>query len=82
MLPGPHDTAEQLRAVFGRMGFNDAEIVALSGAHSLGRCHPQISGFNGAWTQDPLSFSNQYFAEMLKNYSLVGTQWVSEEGLM
>jgi len=23
----------------GRQGFNDQEIVALSGAHALGRCH-------------------------------------------
>ncbi len=26
------------------MGFNDQEIVALSGAHALGRCHPDRSG--------------------------------------
>lgn len=25
--------------IFYRMGFNDQEIVALSGAHALGRCH-------------------------------------------
>ena len=30
-------SAEGLREVFGRMGFNDQEIVALSGAHALGR---------------------------------------------
>jgi catalase (peroxidase I) len=29
-------TAEGLRKVFNRMGFNDQEIVALSGAHALG----------------------------------------------
>src|SRR5262245_25772796 len=29
--------AEHLRAVFGAMGFGDREIVALSGAHTLGR---------------------------------------------
>ena len=28
------------------MGFNDQEIVALSGAHSLGRCHPDASGYS------------------------------------
>jgi cytochrome c peroxidase len=29
------------------MGFNDQEIVALSGAHALGRCHGDRSGFEG-----------------------------------
>ena len=33
-----------------RMGFNDQEIVALSGAHTLGRCHADRSGFVGPWT--------------------------------
>ena len=32
--------ATHLRTIFGRMGFSDQEIVALSGAHALGRCHP------------------------------------------
>lgn len=57
---GPH-----LRDVFYRMGFNDQEIVALSGAHSLGRCHPDRSGFEGAWTIQPTKFSNTYY-KMLK----------------
>lgn len=33
----PMATAKGLRDVFYRMGFNDREIVALSGAHALGR---------------------------------------------
>lgn len=33
-----------------RMGFNDQEIVALCGAHTLGRCHDDRSGFVGPWT--------------------------------
>jgi cytochrome c peroxidase len=31
--------SDHLRNIFYRMGFNDQEIVALSGAHALGRCH-------------------------------------------
>ncbi|KAL1520610.1 hypothetical protein AB1Y20_022184 [Prymnesium parvum] len=82
LLPGAHDTAEQLRAVFYRMGFNDLEIVALMGAHTLGRCHPQYSGFNGPWTSDPLSFDNQYYVSMLNNsFSYSGSQW-DADGLM
>jgi cytochrome c peroxidase len=34
--------AIHLRTIFNRMGFNDQEIVALSGAHALGRCHPYV----------------------------------------
>jgi len=29
------------------MGFSDREIVALSGGHTLGRCHRTRSGFDG-----------------------------------
>ena len=32
-------------------GFTDQEIVALSGAHALGRCHSTRSGFEGPWTK-------------------------------
>ena len=31
--------ADHLRSIFYRMGFDDREIVVLSGAHALGRCH-------------------------------------------
>lgn len=27
-------------------------------AHSLGRAHPDRSGFDGAWTKEPLIFDN------------------------
>lgn len=43
------------------MGFNDQEIVALSGAHALGRCHTDRSGFEGPWQFSPTTFSNEYF---------------------
>ena len=37
-------TNSGIRDTFYRMGFNDQEIVALSGAHALGRCHTDASG--------------------------------------
>ncbi len=43
---------------WGLRGMTDAEIVALSGAHTLGRCHPERSGFEGPWTENPLVFDN------------------------
>ena len=33
------NTTQHVRDVFYRMGFTDREIVALLGAHALGRCH-------------------------------------------
>ena len=42
-LPDGAQGSEHLRHVFGRMGFSDQEIVALSGAHNLGRCHSDRS---------------------------------------
>lgn len=63
-LPDASQGAAHIRAIFNRMGFNDQEIVALSGAHSLGRCHPDRSGFEGPWSNAPTTFSNLYFQEL------------------
>ena len=41
---GAADAATHLRNVFFRMGFSDAELVALSGAHTLGRAFAERSG--------------------------------------
>eukprot|EP00434_Breviolum_minutum_P044848 symbB.v1.2.040109.t1/scaffold6997.1/size13990/2 len=49
------------------MGFNDQEIVALSGAHGLGACHTDRSGFWGPWTRAPTTVSNEYYRELLEN---------------
>eukprot|EP00949_MAST-11_sp_MAST-11-sp1_P003745 g3745.t1 len=72
-LPDAALGAQHLRDVFYRMGFNDREIVALSGAHTLGRCHKSRSGFDGKWTQDPLAFDNSYFKNLL------GMEWTERK---
>jgi len=64
-LPDGGQGADHIRHVFYRMGFNDQEIVALSGAHALGRCHIDRSGFDGPWTRSPTTFSNSYFKILL-----------------
>mmetsp|Transcript_8499 Transcript_8499/g.13389 ORF Transcript_8499/g.13389 Transcript_8499/m.13389 type:complete len:342 (-) Transcript_8499:213-1238(-) len=66
-------TIAHLRDIFYRQGFNDQEIVALSGAHALGRCHTTRSGYTGPWTRAPTTFSNEYFR------LLVETKWVKKE---
>uniref|UniRef100_A0A7S3VJC5 L-ascorbate peroxidase n=1 Tax=Dunaliella tertiolecta TaxID=3047 RepID=A0A7S3VJC5_DUNTE len=82
LLPAPqHPTSgaavDHLRKVFNRMGFNDQEIVVLSGAHTLGRVKKDRSGLGvdatkytkegpgskggTSWTPDWLKFNNSYF---------------------
>lgn len=77
---GPPTPADHLRAVFYRMGLSDKEIVALSGAHTLGRSRPERSGWGkpetkytkdgpGApggqsWTAKWLKFDNSYFKDI------------------
>ncbi|GLB37005.1 putative peroxidase family protein [Lyophyllum shimeji] len=60
-LPDATQGGDHLRKIFGRMGFNDQEIVALSGAHAVGRCHSDRSGFQGPWTFSPTTVTNDYF---------------------
>ncbi|KAI1005127.1 Cytochrome c peroxidase [Podosphaera aphanis] len=64
-LPDASQGSKHLRDIFGRMGFNDQEIVALSGAHSLGRCHTDRSGFEGPWSFSPTVVTNEYFRLLL-----------------
>lgn len=60
-------TTQHVRDVFYRMGFDDREIVALLGAHALGRCYPDRSGYSGPWTNAEWTFSNEYFRQLLEN---------------
>lgn len=71
----PPRTAASLRTVFSRMGFGDKELVALSGAHALGRCHAENSGYVGPWTATPTIFSNLYFKLLLRG----GEFWTPDE---
>lgn len=59
-------TIEHMRAIFSRMGFTDQEMVALLGAHAMGRCHTDASGFWGPWTNAETTFSNEYFRLLLE----------------
>ncbi|KAK5143086.1 heme peroxidase [Oleoguttula sp. CCFEE 6159] len=65
-LPDGTKGQDHLRAIFGRMGFDDREIVALSGAHALGRCHTDRSGFSGPWTFSPTVVTNDYYKLLLE----------------
>ncbi|CAK7265554.1 heme peroxidase [Sporothrix epigloea] len=68
-LPDASQGPRHVRDIFYRMGFNDQEIVALAGAHALGRCHTQNSGFEGPWTFSPTVLTNDYYKLLL------GSKW-------
>ncbi|KAF8639573.1 hypothetical protein AX17_001475 [Amanita inopinata Kibby_2008] len=73
-LPDASQGADHLRNIFYRMGFNDQEIVALSGAHALGRCHRDRSGFEGPWTFSPITVTNDFF-KLLFDEKWVWKKW-------
>jgi hypothetical protein len=61
-LPGADFSWQQVNGLFGgRMGMSMKEVVAILGAHSVGRCEFANSGFDGGWTASQSSFSNSYF---------------------
>ncbi|KNE67471.1 hypothetical protein AMAG_11933, partial [Allomyces macrogynus ATCC 38327] len=73
-LPDAAQGAPHIRDIFYRMGFTDREIVALLGAHSVGRCHTDRSGYSGPWTYTPTRFSNQYY-KLLLSVKWVEKKW-------
>ncbi|KAH9963898.1 heme peroxidase [Russula dissimulans] len=73
-LPDASQAQDHLRAIFYRMGLNDQEIVALAGAHALGRCHPDRSGYEGPWTFSPTTMTNDFY-KLLLNEKWVWKKW-------
>lgn len=67
------ETGDYVRKVFYRMGFSDQEIVALIGAHALGRCHTYRSGYDGPWGPSPNMFTNDFYVRLLQKWHI--RQW-------
>jgi L-ascorbate peroxidase len=59
-LPGGYEGSAMLKRMFARMGLSTRDLVALSGAHTLG--HTQRKPF----TRDPWVFSNSYFTQLVE----------------
>lgn len=72
-LPFAYKNANHIRETFSRMGFNDRETVLLLGAHGLGRCHKRYSGWDGKWTENPISFTNDFYKVLLDEEWSLGT---------
>lgn len=82
-LPDATKGCDHLRDVFVKqMGLSDKDIVVLSGAHTLGRCHKERSGFEGPWTTNPLIFDNTYFKELLSGEKEGLLQLPSDKALL
>jgi catalase (peroxidase I) len=73
-LPDASKGSSHVRDVFSRMGFSDREIVALCGAHALGRCHTNRSGYDGPWTRSPTVLTNDYY-QLLLNEKWTVRKW-------
>ena len=70
--------AGHLRKVFYRMGLNDEEIVALSGAHTLGRAYKDRSGAGAAQTHFTDGTSRVLRADgSAAQYNTGGSSWTS-----
>lgn len=68
-----------LRKVFYRMGFNDEEIVALSGAHTLGRAYKNRSGLGKVRTKFTGGTMKQKFADNTEApFNPGGSSWTEQ----
>lgn len=63
---GNNDTIIRMREAIVRWDLTPRQFVALSGAHSIGTMHANVSGFRGAWTTTPGVLNNEYFVNLLK----------------
>jgi hypothetical protein len=56
-----------------RIGMTPKQLVAVMGAHTLGRAQGQDSGFDGSWSGYSSSFSIAYY------WQLLGVQWNNKD---
>jgi L-ascorbate peroxidase len=71
--------AGHLRKVFYRMGLNDEEIVALSGAHTFGRAYKDRSGLGAEQTKFTDGTAKQFRADGKEaKYKAGGSSWTEK----
>ena len=73
-FPDPHRGHAHVMQVFrDGMNMTERQVVALIGAHTLGRTTPQNSGFQGPWAQPENRLDNGFYR------SLVNENWRQNE---
>ena len=52
-------------------GFNENEVVALMGAHTLGEANKANSGYSGPWVKgEKYYFNNNYYKKTTEHFEL------------
>lgn len=69
-IPDASKDASYVKGIFGRMGFNERETVCLIGAHCLGKCHSEHSGYEGPWGPSFNMFTNDFFVRLLQDWHI------------
>ncbi|CAI8495041.1 unnamed protein product [Hanseniaspora opuntiae] len=65
-LPDANGNASYVRNFFKRLNFlKDEEVVALIGAHCVGKTHLKNSGFEGPWGAATNMFTNEFYRNLL-----------------
>lgn len=87
-LPDATKDAKYVRCFFSRLAFNDREVVALLGAHALGKTHLKNSGFEGPWGAASNMFTNEFYNNLLnEKWKLItneagNKQYINDKGWM
>ena len=86
-IPIGNSSLPTLLRTFRALGLSAQEMVALIGAHSLGRCHVERSGYEGRWSRRPGVFSADVFramrGERWSRRQWAGPmQWQNEDGAL
>ncbi|KAL6944629.1 hypothetical protein ACO0RG_001368 [Hanseniaspora osmophila] len=88
-LPDASRDATYVRNYYHGLNFlDDKEIVALLGAHCLGKTHLKNSGYEGPWGAASNMFTNEFFKNLLnekwelKTNEAGNKQWDSPKGYM
>jgi hypothetical protein len=55
----------EMQKVAKRNGMSDVQAAALIGAHTLGGCHPTVSGYQGTWDNTPFKFDEHFWLALL-----------------
>ena len=75
-FPDAHRGFEHVMAIFrDGMGMTERQVVALIGAHTLGKALSENSGFRGPWSPPTNRFDNAFFQQLM----LSSSGWTQNE---